>query len=254
MWLKQEGIPKVDPEGSCFSFSLPGSTRQIHCLVMEKIEGPTLEEYLHEHGSISQDTALDWMHQILEILDKLHGHNILHRDLKPSNLLLRKNGKIAIVDFGAVGSSAATGNEDNTPSRFLRLRRPRTGGRSCQGTVRFLCVRAYFRPFAYGHLARRSTRDRRASTMARSHETNLQIFEEADRLFNGRKLAASPQERPRFIQANTEDRSSVAAIAPLSFSNNKTCWFPFSDRYFHLALCSQASTGLSESVQSRKFH
>ena len=108
MWLKHEGIPNVEPE-CFFSFPLTAGGDRLHCLVMEKIEGQSLETYLQENGPISQEKALDWMGQILAILDVLHGKDIIHRDIKPSNIMLRPNGTIALIDFGAVGSPFEVG-------------------------------------------------------------------------------------------------------------------------------------------------
>ncbi len=102
MWLRHPGIPRVEPDGY-FTVSPHKSSKQLHCLVMEKIEGENLEEWLVHQGKISQDEALDWLQQITEILDQLHSQNLLHRDLKPSNLILRPNGQLTVIDFGTVG-------------------------------------------------------------------------------------------------------------------------------------------------------
>ncbi|NEO52379.1 MAG: protein kinase [Okeania sp. SIO3B5] len=102
MWLRHPGIPRVEPNGY-FTVSPHKSSKQLHCLVMEKIEGENLEEWLINHGKIYQDEALDWLQQITEILDQLHSQNLLHRDLKPSNLILRPNGQLTVIDFGTVG-------------------------------------------------------------------------------------------------------------------------------------------------------
>lgn len=102
MWLRHPGIPRVEPDGY-FTVYPHHNTQQLHCLVMEKIEGQNLEEWLIHHGQISQNEALDWLEQITEILDLLHSQNLLHRDLKPSNLILRPNGQLTAIDFGTVG-------------------------------------------------------------------------------------------------------------------------------------------------------
>ncbi|NEQ39347.1 MAG: protein kinase [Okeania sp. SIO3I5] len=102
MWLRHPGIPRVEPDGY-FTVSPHKSSKQLHCLVMEKIEGENLEQWLINHGKIYQDEALDWLQQITEILDMLHSQNLLHRDLKPSNLILRPNGQLTVIDFGTIG-------------------------------------------------------------------------------------------------------------------------------------------------------
>ncbi|MEL7035317.1 MAG: protein kinase [Cyanobacteria bacterium J06592_8] len=102
MWLRHPGIPRVEPDGY-FTASPHKSNKQLHCLVMEKIEGENLEDWLTNHGKLSQEEALEWLQQLLEILDQLHSQNLLHRDLKPSNLILRPNGQLTVIDFGTVG-------------------------------------------------------------------------------------------------------------------------------------------------------
>lgn len=100
-WLNHPGIPKVEIDGY-FSFLPSNSTQNLHCLVMEKIDGENLEEWLEKHGSISQGVALNWLKQIIEILDFIHGRGFFHRDIKPSNIMLKPNGKITLIDFGSV--------------------------------------------------------------------------------------------------------------------------------------------------------
>ena len=102
MWLRHPGIPRVEPDGY-FTVSTHKSSQQLHCLVMEKIEGENLEKWLINRGKIYQDEALDWLQQITEILDMLHSQSLLHRDLKPSNLILRPNGQLTVIDFGTIG-------------------------------------------------------------------------------------------------------------------------------------------------------
>lgn len=106
MWLRNPGIPQVEPDGY-FTLSIPGRSRPLHCLVMELIEGENLQDWLEKNGQISQSQALNWLEQIVAILGEIHHYNLLHRDLKPSNLILRPNGQIALIDFGTVGEANA---------------------------------------------------------------------------------------------------------------------------------------------------
>lgn len=97
--LHHPGIPQVD---AYFVLSLNDDTQKLHCLVMEKIEGQNLKQYLEENGSISETTAIDWLKQLLIILAQVHGEKLLHRDIKPSNIMLRPNGQLVLIDFGTV--------------------------------------------------------------------------------------------------------------------------------------------------------
>ncbi len=72
-------------------------------LVMDFIEGETLEEYLEHKGGgpVNLEQALDWGMQICDVLSHLHTHQppIIFRDLKPSNVML-SNGHVYLIDFG----------------------------------------------------------------------------------------------------------------------------------------------------------
>lgn len=72
-------------------------------LVMEYVEGEDLENVLENtEGMLDEDTILDWAIQTCDVLVYLHSQNppIVFRDLKPSNIMLRKENKIALIDFG----------------------------------------------------------------------------------------------------------------------------------------------------------
>ena len=96
------GIPRVDPDGY-FEFVLGNGFKTLRCLVMERIEGQNLENWLEQNQPISQEQALNWLQQLLEILDIVHQQKLCHRDIKPSNIMLKPNGKLVLIDFGAVG-------------------------------------------------------------------------------------------------------------------------------------------------------
>ncbi|WP_017716414.1 serine/threonine-protein kinase [Kamptonema formosum] len=100
--LDHPGIPKVDLDGY-FTFTPSNSTRELHCLVMEKIEGQNLEQWLAKEGPIpSQSLALNWLRQLIEILEQVHKSGFFHRDIKPSNIILKPDGQLVLIDFGSV--------------------------------------------------------------------------------------------------------------------------------------------------------
>lgn len=72
-------------------------------LVMERIEGPTLEHVLEESKRpLPEDEVLNWGMQLCDVLAYLHGRQppVLYRDLKPSNCMLTRGNIIKIVDLG----------------------------------------------------------------------------------------------------------------------------------------------------------
>jgi len=100
--LKHPGVPRVE-EDSYFLLSLGSpQARLLPCLVMEKINGRTLQGVLDEHPlGCSEASVRDWLYQAVEILRELHRSGIIHRDLKPSNLMLReKTAQLVTIDFG----------------------------------------------------------------------------------------------------------------------------------------------------------
>ncbi|VDD82212.1 unnamed protein product [Mesocestoides corti] len=69
-------------------------------LVLEVCDNGELQAYIRQNGPVSEDMARHYMKQIISGLLYLHSHNILHRDLTLSNLLLTKDMKVKIADFG----------------------------------------------------------------------------------------------------------------------------------------------------------
>ena len=69
-------------------------------LVMEMIEGHTLREYLNEQGKLSIADGIKFLLPVLSALSAAHKIGIVHRDIKPENILISKEGRIKIADFG----------------------------------------------------------------------------------------------------------------------------------------------------------
>ncbi|AVH74294.1 protein kinase domain-containing protein [Nostoc sp. 'Lobaria pulmonaria (5183) cyanobiont'] len=83
-----------------FTF-VPNDTQlTLRCLVMDKVEGQNLEQWIEFNGRISQSLALEWFRQLIEILHDVHRSNFFHRDIKPSNIILQSNGQLSLIDFG----------------------------------------------------------------------------------------------------------------------------------------------------------
>lgn len=74
-------------------------------LVMEYVEGITLEQYLRKFGRIEVKKAVKWTVELTEVLRYLHEQNppIIYRDLKPANIMIQPDGTLRLVDFGAAG-------------------------------------------------------------------------------------------------------------------------------------------------------
>ena len=106
--LDSPGIPKVEQDG--YFVYHPRSQQPLHCLVMEKIEGMNLYEYLkHRDGRpIDQKLAVQWLKQLVNILQLVHEQKYFHRDIKPPNIMLRASGDLVLIDFGAAREATQT--------------------------------------------------------------------------------------------------------------------------------------------------
>lgn len=69
-------------------------------IVMELVEGATLRDYIHEQGALPIARALQIITPIASALAAAHKLGIVHRDIKPENILVSKEGRIKIADFG----------------------------------------------------------------------------------------------------------------------------------------------------------
>lgn len=98
--LRHPSIPRLYGD-DIFEFKLDNGTTQ-YGFVMQRFEGESLKTFLEQGNRISVDTALDWLHQLGEILHFLHKERLIHRDIKPSNIILQPSGQLALIDFGGI--------------------------------------------------------------------------------------------------------------------------------------------------------
>ncbi|OQA15058.1 MAG: Serine/threonine-protein kinase PknB [bacterium ADurb.Bin363] len=104
-WFKREArlLAKLDHP------NLPGFVDCFVCnsryyIVMNFIEGDDLENRLEKEGApgLPEKDIVDWSKQVLEVLDYLHNQKppIIYRDLKPGNIMITKEGRAILIDFG----------------------------------------------------------------------------------------------------------------------------------------------------------
>lgn len=88
-----------------------GQDGDTHYMVMEYIEGCTLKEVIIQRGALPVEEAVRIAGQICDALDHAHQNKIIHRDIKPHNIMIGKNGRVKVTDFGiarAVTSATIT--------------------------------------------------------------------------------------------------------------------------------------------------
>ena len=77
-------------------------------IVMEYLEGETLEERLKRENKIAEKEALEIIRPVLQTLGIVHEQGILHRDIAPNNIFLTKEGEVKVLDFGAARGATGT--------------------------------------------------------------------------------------------------------------------------------------------------
>ena len=83
----------------------------LHYIVMELIEGVTLKSYIEKRGCLENKEAIGIAIQVASGIAAAHSHHIVHRDIKPQNIIISRDGKVKVADFGiAKAVSAQTMN------------------------------------------------------------------------------------------------------------------------------------------------
>ncbi len=83
----------------------------MHYIVMELVEGVTLKKYIEKRERIPYKEAVSIAIQIAKGMEAAHENHIVHRDIKPQNIIISKEGKVKVTDFGiAKAASSSTIN------------------------------------------------------------------------------------------------------------------------------------------------
>lgn len=85
-------------------------------LVMELLDGGTLEEFLQVHKTLEEDLCLWLIRKLVSTLETIHLSGLVHGDIKPENLFLTGDGQVILLDFGAVNHYLSRGKKS---PRFL---------------------------------------------------------------------------------------------------------------------------------------
>ncbi len=85
-----------------------GEDEGLYYIVMELIEGITLKKFIEKKGKLEVNEAVGIAIQIAQAMEAAHDNHIIHRDIKPQNIIISKEGKVKVTDFGI--AKAATSN------------------------------------------------------------------------------------------------------------------------------------------------
>lgn len=75
-------------------------TAQVFFIVMEYVEGCSLESHLKKVGRIPFETAIHWFYQLCDAMAYAHSKKMIHRDVRPANVLMAPNNQVKLTDFG----------------------------------------------------------------------------------------------------------------------------------------------------------
>jgi predicted Ser/Thr protein kinase len=178
-----------------------------HYIVMEFVEGQTLEDYLSRRGgSVSEAEARGWAAQLCDVLGYLHRQQppVIFRDLKPANVMLTPQGQLKLIDFGI--------------ARFFKAGKP--GDTLVMGTP------GYAAPEQHGQ----------GQTDARSDVYSLGVL--LHHLLTGYDPAATPFALPPVRQLNPQVSPAMAQVITRAIEVHPAQRFPTVD-----ALCQALASG-----------
>ncbi|MBP3610895.1 MAG: Stk1 family PASTA domain-containing Ser/Thr kinase [Lachnospiraceae bacterium] len=84
-----------------------GEDNGLHYIVMELVEGITLKKFIEKKGRLAIKEAVGIAIQIAQGLEAAHNNHIIHRDIKPQNIMISREGKVKVADFGIAKAVSA---------------------------------------------------------------------------------------------------------------------------------------------------
>lgn len=87
-----------------------GEDHGVYYIVMELIEGITLKRYIEKKGKLSFRETISIATQMANGIECAHNNQIVHRDIKPQNIMISREGKVKVTDFGIARATSAASN------------------------------------------------------------------------------------------------------------------------------------------------
>ncbi len=84
-----------------------GEDNSVYYIVMELIEGITLKNYIERKGQLPVKEAVSILIQVAQGIEAAHNNHIIHRDIKPQNIIISKEGKVKVTDFGIARATSS---------------------------------------------------------------------------------------------------------------------------------------------------
>ncbi len=84
-----------------------GNDQGVYYIVMELVEGITLKKYIEKKGKLEIRESIGIAMQVCQGIEAAHEQKIIHRDIKPQNIIISKDGKVKVTDFGIARAASS---------------------------------------------------------------------------------------------------------------------------------------------------
>lgn len=106
-----------------------GEDQGLYYIVMELIEGITLKNYIQKKGRLSSRETISIAIQIANGIECAHNNQIVHRDIKPQNIMISREGKVKVTDFGIARAASANTINGNAMGSVHYISPEQAGGK-----------------------------------------------------------------------------------------------------------------------------
>lgn len=84
-----------------------GSTGNVHYIVMEYVQGRTLQDLLREESRLTPERSTEIGEAVARALSAAHAKGLVHRDIKPGNIMITREGQVKVMDFGIARATSS---------------------------------------------------------------------------------------------------------------------------------------------------
>lgn len=108
-----------------------GEQNGMYYIVMELVEGINLKKYIEKIGAMDEREAVEVAMQVAKGLEAAHDQGIIHRDIKPQNIIISREGKIKVADFGIARMAATETSTTSTMGSVHYISPEQARGGAC---------------------------------------------------------------------------------------------------------------------------
>ena len=115
-----------------------GDSDDLHYIVMELVEGITLKTYIAKKGKLEIRETIGIAMQVAQGIEAAHEQHIVHRDIKPQNIIISRDGKVKVTDFGIAKAATSETITSNTMGSVHYISPEQARGGYCDERKRYL--------------------------------------------------------------------------------------------------------------------